>query len=288
MNSPKATISRILPFSCVDGPGNRMVLFLQGCNFTCKACHNPHTMRLCDQCGACIPACRREALTLEGGRVRFDPARCDQCDACLEACPIHANPMVGIYGVDDILAMIRRNRIFVDGITVSGGEATTQLKFVTALFQAVKADPALAGLTCYIDSNGHLGPAAWQKVLPWTDGVLLDIKAFDPATHRTLTGADNTRVLSSARLLHAAGKLAELRFLVVPGHTDTDDEITALSRFTRSLGTDVPIRLNAFRTHGVVGEAQEWPPASRESVEAIAGSLARMGVRDVSMPVVWC
>ena len=165
---------------------------------------------------------------------------------------------------------------------------SVRLKFVTALFQAVKADPTLTGLTCYIDSNGHLGPAAWHKVLPWTDGVLLDIKAFDPATHRTLTGADNTRVLASARLLHAAGKLAELRFLVIPGHTDTDDEVAALSRFASTLGPDIPIRLNAFRTHGVVGEARDWPPASRERVEAIAARLAGQGVRDVAMPVVWC
>ena len=288
MNSPKATISRILPFSCVDGPGNRMVLFLQGCNFACKACHNPHTMRLCDHCGACIPACSKDALTLEAGRVRFDPVRCDRCDACLDACPIHANPMVGIYDVEAVLAMVRRNRPFLDGITVSGGEATTQLKFVAALFRTVKADPDLAGLTCFIDSNGHLAPSGWQKVLPWTDGVLLDVKAFDPDTHRTLTGADNARVLASARLLHAAGKLAELRFLVVPGYTDTDGEIAALGRFARSLGPDVPLRLNAFRTHGVVGEAQDWPTASRESVEAIAARLAGQGVRDVATPVVWC
>lgn len=265
-----------------------MVLFLQGCNFACKACHNPHTMRLCDHCGACIPACPQDALTVESGRVRFDPARCDQCDACLDACPIQANPMVDTYGVDDILAMVRRNRVFIDGITVSGGEATTQLKFVTTLFQAIKADPDLGDLTCFIDSNGHLGPSAWRKVLAWTDGVLLDIKAFDPDTHRALTGTENARVLASARLLHDAGKLAELRFLVVPGYTDTDREIAALCRFARSLGTGVPIRLNAFRTHGVIGEAQDWPPASRESVAAIAKRLATDGLRHVATPAVWC
>ena len=265
-----------------------MVLFLQGCNFTCKTCHNPHTMRLCDHCGDCIPACHVGALSLEDGRVVFDATHCDQCDACLRACPIHANPMVGTHSVDEIVARIRQNVAFLDGITLSGGEATTQLKFAIALFQAIKAAPDLQHLSCMVDSNGNLARSAWDRLLPWIDGVLLDIKAFDPATHRTLTGTDNDRALASARLLHDAGKLAEIRFLVVPGHTDADTEIAALAAFARSLGSNVRIRLNAFRTHGVVGVAQNWPPASRDCVEAIGARLAAWGVRQVEMPVVWC
>ncbi|WP_257979896.1 4Fe-4S cluster-binding domain-containing protein, partial [Aeromonas salmonicida] len=57
-----ATVSRWLPFSCVDGPGNRLVLFLQGCNFRCPGCHNPHTMGLCDHCGDCVATCPSGAL----------------------------------------------------------------------------------------------------------------------------------------------------------------------------------------------------------------------------------
>jgi pyruvate-formate lyase-activating enzyme len=45
-------VSKILRWSVVDGPGNRLVLFLQGCNFACPGCHNPYTIGQCNDCGA--------------------------------------------------------------------------------------------------------------------------------------------------------------------------------------------------------------------------------------------
>ena len=166
MNLALARISRILPWSCVDGPGNRMVLFLQGCNFACAACHNPHTIGQCNDCGDCLPACPTGALTLVAGRMVFDPAFCTQCDACLRACPISASPMALSYGVADILARLHQNRAFLSGLTVSGGEPTLQGGFIRALFSAIHADPALAGrlLELAITSQ-HAREAALTDVL---------------------------------------------------------------------------------------------------------------------------
>lgn len=47
-------VSKFLTWSVVDGPGNRFVLFLQGCNFRCVTCHNPHTIGVCSDCGSCV------------------------------------------------------------------------------------------------------------------------------------------------------------------------------------------------------------------------------------------
>lgn len=160
-----------------------------------------------------------------------------------------------------------------------------QLPFVRALFAAMATEPALAHLTRFIDSNGYLGAAAWEAVLPVTDGVMLDIKAFDPETHRFLSGRDNARALQSARLLQAAGKLYELRYLMAPGFTDTEEEAARMAAFVAELGGDVRVRLNTFRRHGVRGEAAVWPEMARDGAERFAKRLQGQGVRDVCLPV---
>lgn len=201
MSDGVVAVSKFLTWSVVDGPGNRFVLFLQGCNYRCVTCHNPHTIGVCSNCGACVAVCPSGALTKTGRKVAHDPGVCIACDSCLAACPTHANPMVRRMAVADILDLLRRNAPFLNGLTVSGGEATIHLDFLIDLFKAVRATPKLSHLTLFIDSNGHLPAEGWQRVLPFTDGVMLDIKAFDPERHRRLTGADNDLSLASARQL---------------------------------------------------------------------------------------
>ena len=215
-----ATVSRWLPFSCVDGPGNRLVLFLQGCNFRCPGCHNPHTIGLCDHCGDCVPGCPSGTLALIDGRVRWQASLCTHCDRCLDACPRSASPKTHQMSVAEVLALLRRYGPLLTGITVSGGEATTQLPFVVALFAAIKAAPDLAHLTCLLDSNGSLGETGWQRLLPVLDGAMIDLKGWRESVHHSLTGQGRERVLASLQLLARAGKLAELRLLQVPGRSD--------------------------------------------------------------------
>ncbi|MGG2298983.1 YjjW family glycine radical enzyme activase [Aeromonas veronii] len=280
-------VSRVLPFSCVDGPGNRLVLFLQGCNFRCPGCHNPHTIGLCDDCGDCLAVCPSGALTMSEGKVHWQEALCTDCDACLDACPRSANPKTTTMTVDDVLALLRRYGPLLSGITVSGGEATTQLPFVVALFAAIKAAPDLTHLTCLLDSNGSLAETGWQRLLPVLDGTMLDLKGWRDSVHHTLTGYGRERVLASLQLLARHGKLTELRLLHVPGKSDFLDmngELDAdLAAFLQRLGP-VPIRLNGFRHHGVRGEAAQWQEAHQTELEQLASRLRAAGLGPVSLP----
>ncbi len=282
-----ATVSRWLPFSCVDGPGNRLVLFLQGCNFRCPGCHNPHTIGLCDHCGDCVPGCPSGALTPIDGRVRWQASLCTHCDRCLDACPRSASPKTHQMSVAEVLVLLRRYGPLLTGITVSGGEATTQLPFVVALFAAIKAAPDLAHLTCLLDSNGSLGETGWQRLLPVLDGAMIDLKGWRESVHHSLTGQGRERVLASLQLLARAGKLAELRLLQVPGRSDFLDaggELDAgLAAFLQTLGP-VPIRLNGFRHHGVRGEAMGWQEAAMEELDRLSNALKVKGFGPVSLP----
>ncbi|WFF97381.1 YjjW family glycine radical enzyme activase [Aeromonas caviae] len=284
-----ALVSRVLPFSCVDGPGNRLVLFLQGCNFRCPGCHNPHTIGLCDDCGDCLAVCPSGALTMSEGKVHWQEALCTDCDACLEACPRSANPKTRQMSVAEVLALLRRYGPLLTGITVSGGEATTQLPFVIALFTAIKAAPDLARLTCLLDSNGSLGETGWQRLLPVLDGAMIDLKGWREPVHLALTGRGRERVLASLRWLAAHDRLAEVRLLLVPGRSDFLDATgaleEALTTFLLSLGP-VPIRLNGFRHHGVRGEALSWPEAGSADLMVLANALKAKGFGSVMLPAI--
>ncbi|WP_064603599.1 YjjW family glycine radical enzyme activase [Photobacterium sp. J15] len=286
-----ATVSKILNFSCVDGPGNRLVIFLQGCNYRCKNCHNPHTIGVCDHCGDCVSHCPANALSIRQNgsgksQVIWEQALCTHCDTCLNVCPKQSNPKTQRYTVEEMLAVVRKNSLFITGVTVTGGEATLQLNFITELFTQIKADPALNHLTCMIDSNGSLNETGWLKVMPVLDGAMIDLKAWQEETHLWITGRDNHRVFKTLNLLAEQQKLHEVRLLHIPSVTDFQAEIDDLADYLSQLPISTQVRLNAFQHHGVTGEALEWPVCTKEEIETLAQQLEKRGVKNVVRPAV--
>jgi pyruvate-formate lyase-activating enzyme len=104
MSTTRGLVASSLRSSLVDGPGNRHVLFLQGCNFDCVACHNPSTINECDSCAVCVDRCPLDALTLAGGEIVFELDACDGCDLCIAACPSDSSPMAREMTVDEVIA----------------------------------------------------------------------------------------------------------------------------------------------------------------------------------------
>lgn len=286
-----ATVSKILNYSCVDGPGNRMVLFLQGCNYRCKNCHNPQTIDMCNQCGDCVPNCPTQSLQLTTQNnkpfVVWNITTCTECDACLTTCNKQSTPKTQQLTVTDTLALIRDNLFFINGITVTGGEATLQLPYIIALFKAIKSDPSLQHLSCMIDSNGSLSITGWQSVSPYLDGAMIDLKAWNNTTHRWLTGRDNDRVLASICWLSQHQKLYEIRLLQIPNVTDYEQYIDDIAGYLATLNNDVRIKLNAFQHHGVTGESLNWTPCSQTDIETLAMQLTERNITNLILPTVY-
>lgn len=189
-------------------------------------------------------------------------------------------------GVDALVERIRGYAPFITGVTVSGGEATLQLDGLVAFFAAIKADPELAHLTTYVDSNGTLDPAGWLRLAPVLDGAMIDVKAIDAATHRIITGKGNAEVLASVRTLRELELLTEIRLLVIEGLTDSEAELIAYAAFVRTVDAALPVRLMAYRHHGVREKGRRWPETSQAAVEEVAELLRAHGLTDVRTPSV--
>lgn len=267
MSSAPGLITDTIEFSSVDGPGNRFVVFLQGCNFDCIACHNPYTINVCNNCGDCLATCSSGALTFgDDGLVVWNEDACEGTDACLATCPWDATPKARPRQVEELLTDIRRAAPFLSGITVSGGEATQQADFVHALFSAVKADPALHRLTCFVDSNGAATRDTWTRLAPVMDGAMIDLKCLDPQTHRTMTGQPNDQVLETIRHLDALGKLYEVRLLLIPGVNDDPDLLRRTAEWLADLNPLLRLKLIGFRPCGVRPNERELVQPTAEQI----------------------
>jgi pyruvate formate lyase activating enzyme len=238
MSSTPVRLADVVPFSWVDGPGNRFVVFTQGCPFDCLACHNPGTIA-----------------------------------------PL--GPQTRHTTVAALLTEIRLAEPYLEGVTVSGGEATAQWRFVRDLFTAIRSDRVLGRLTTYVDTNGHALPRVWDALLPVTDGFMVDLKALDPHVHRLLTGRGNQLVLDSIRHLHDHDRLAEVRLLLVPGFNDSDDQLARTGAWLAALDPRTRVVVIGFRRHGVRAAFADVPEAGAGLLERARQILAAAGLGQI-------
>lgn len=272
-------VTKIIPFSSVDGPGNRTAVFLQGCNIDCKYCHNPETRRQCINCGACVKTCPASALSFISGKVIFDPTKCTSCDTCIKTCPHDSTPKSRRMSAEEVFTIVKKQIPFIRGITVSGGECMLQPDFVRELFTLSKE----TGLSTLIDSNGTIPFINYPALMEVTDGVMLDIKAFSEADHINVTGFGNRDVLDNAVFLGKTKKLFEVRAVIAPDLYDCKKSIEEMADFLLPLYEANPFRIKviAYRPMGVRKEYSSMRVPTKEELSEYSNILHKKGFKEI-------
>lgn len=246
----EALIFDIKHNSLEDGPGIRSVVFFKGCPLNCQWCQNPegkeHTRELwwdekkCIADGACIEICPQDAISFEFPEF-INRDLCDNCFRCVDVCPSTALKVTAIsMSVDDIISQILPYKNYFatsgGGVTLSGGEATLHMKFVSILLQRLKA----LGIHTLIETSGYFDYQTFEElILPYVDEVFYDIKFIDPHKHKQWCGVDNHLILDNFKLLHKRSLIQNFKLLprtaLITNITDTEENIRSIALFYKSL-----------------------------------------------------
>lgn len=199
-----------------DGPGLRLVVFLQGCPFRCLYCANPDT------------------IPFEGGT----PTEAES----IVRMAVNQKPFFGRRG----------------GVTFSGGEPTSQAKELIPLVTRLKEE----GIHVCIDTNGGVWNPAVEELFGLIDLALLDVKQFNTEKHERLTGRSNSQTLKTARWMEENGKPFWLRYVLVPGISDFEEDIRALGEHFRDYRMLQRVEILPYHTLGIhkyESMGQEYP-----------------------------
>ena len=199
----KGRIFDIQKFSIHDGPGIRTIVFLKGCALRCKWCCNPESQSFQIQ------------TMIQNGKEKVTGR-----DVTVEEV------------MEEVMKDASHFRRSGGGLTLSGGESLLQPDFASALLQAAQ----YAGINTALESTGFAPfETIRDKILPWLDVYLMDIKHINSAKHKLFTTQPNERILENARLIAQSGQHLIIRVPVVPTFNDTPEEIMDIARFARSL-----------------------------------------------------
>ncbi len=219
----KGTICGIKRMEIHDGDGLRTTIFFKGCPLFCVWCHNPESISFQKQIGFFKEKCIECGLC--EGKKNVDAA---------EKCPVNALVSYGEeVDVDMLFNMVMKDAPFFQngngGVTFSGGECLAQVDFAVALAKKFHE----AGVSVYIDTCGFVNHSVFEKIMPYADKFLYDIKAFDADVHKKCTGQENGVILENLQFLSESGCRIEIRYPLVVGFNDGECE--KIGAFLRNL-----------------------------------------------------
>ena len=235
--------------STEDGPGLRTTLFVKGCPLRCAWCHNPESIEKalavewvgvrCIGCHTCESTCDNGGIVPEPEGIRIDSGKCVRCLKCVETCPTGALERRGEdVPVEKVFEELIKDKAYFGadgGVTLSGGEILLQSEEAAALLKMLKD----AGISTAVDTSGLCKKEDLDRVLPYTDIFLYDLKLADNLRHEQWTGVPNARILENFEYLTEKRRTSRpdlglwVRTPIIPGATDDEENIRALARIVR-------------------------------------------------------
>jgi pyruvate formate lyase activating enzyme len=152
--------------------------------------------------------------------------------------------------IQDAIAGVRKYqhglKVMNGGFTLSGGEPLMQDRFAVRLLSGVKE----MGVHTALDTNGHLGERLSDEELELVDLVLLCIKHMDPEKHLALVGKELGPTIKFASRLAERHRPMWLRFVVLPGYTDSEEDVERMAKFVAGLGICQRVDIMPFHQMG--------------------------------------
>ena len=242
----KAFIFNKQKYNMYDGPGVRTLVFFKGCPLRCKWCSNPEGLErkyqimfkptTCVSCGSCVPVCPQKihSISSTGEHIIDRSIDCIGCGQCVEVCVPDALKVAGQQvPVSELLEYIEQDRAFYDqsggGVTLGGGEVTSQPEAAINLLQACKQE----GLHTAIETCGYTKKETILRFAEYVDLFLFDLKHIDPDRHFELTGVRNEMILENLEELLMKRNHVKVRMPMLKGINDSEAEIRGVIEFLR-------------------------------------------------------
>lgn len=230
----QGTVFSIEEFSVYDGPGIRTSVFLKGCPLRCLWCHNPEGQLFeseivkspngCIECGRCV-----DEADIKNDRI------CYTQDS-IKVCPKNLLRVCGDkYEAQALCEKLLKNKDMLrdGGITFSGGEPLAQSEFLIECLDILKGD-----LHTAVQTSGFCESEIFKRVLERADYFLFDLKLADDTLHREYTGVSNRNILKNFEMLTQSKKDYVVRIPLIPGITDTKENITEICKIMQKNGAD--------------------------------------------------
>lgn len=254
-----ATLFNIQKFSVHDGPGIRTTFFFKGCPLRCAWCHNPESLAVkpellrhkekCSLCGECATHCKDGSITMKDGDIHIDNKLFDGNEDILDECLKNALSIAGrSYTLDQVMKEALKDEVFYQesggGVTLSGGECMMQIDFVEAFLKRLKERK----IHTTIDTCGHVPTEYFERILPYTDLFLYDLKHTDIEGHKEFTGVDNQLIIDNLKYLSHQGAKVFLRLPIIVGVNATNQHIEQVIDLLGDISVD---QINLLPYHSI-------------------------------------